>query len=144
MVKKRLHHLTCIQHLHRPDLCSLDKRRQQVDLTFAYGIFNGRDITPLITLLSRSHPRAHGLKLRHRCFHLAFRKGFFCVRVVESWNNLQTFVFNPSLMAIFRKGLGTRWDTIHSSDELFDMFYMVQCIFNDKYSLTLTSSCTSS
>ncbi len=90
-----LHHLPNVKCLQRLNLYSLEDRRRRPDLIFAYGIFHGRYDRPqyvFFTLLSRSHLRGHGMKLRHHPFHLAGRKAVFAVGIVEPWNKLPLFV----------------------------------------------------
>jgi hypothetical protein len=104
------------ERLHVLGLCPLRDRRISLDLINVYKILNGY-YSFNCNLFSYAHTtylRGHGLKLRKERFHKLIRQHFFCLRVVNLWNDLPEHVVYSVTLSIFKRNLSVASNSIVS------------------------------
>ena len=93
--------------LNQLNLESLELRRLKYDLVMVYKILNGFvdvDWRDFFTI-SQTKTRGHSFKLHKPPFNTNYRKFFFSIRCIDSWNSLPTHVVESKSIVVFRNSL---------------------------------------
>ncbi|XP_038064885.1 uncharacterized protein LOC119735252 [Patiria miniata] len=107
-------HLSYPDMLEALDLYSLEQRRTRGDLIEVFKIFNGFDKTEptrFFKISNTRETRGHNMKIFKSGMNKALRcrQDFFSQRVVNTWNDLPSYVVNAKTTNSFKHELDEYW-----------------------------------
>jgi len=99
-----LEHLSCEERLRELGLFSLERRRQQGNLTSAFHYLRGtyKQEEDQLYMSDSDKKRGGGFKLKEVRFRLDIKKKFLTERVVKHWKKLSRGLFEVSSLEVFK------------------------------------------